>query len=125
MSILGTASYMKFPFEIGAHGAAVSPRRDHVREQIVQVLFTLYGERWYRPEFGVGIRTLVFEPSNEALAQLAKKRLLASLGEALAGEVDPKTLNVEVTPEEEKLMVTIGYTLAAINHTERQEFLIG
>src|SRR5262245_49577267 len=125
MSLLSTASYMKFPFEIGAQGAALSARREHVRQQIEQVLFTLYGERWYRPEFGVGIRTLVFEPNNEALAQLAKKRLLASLAEALAGEVDSKTLSVEVTPEEEKLMVTISYTLAAINHTERQQFLIG
>jgi hypothetical protein len=125
MSILSTANYMKFPFEIGANGAALSMRRDHVREQIEQVLFTIYGERWYRPEFGVGIRTLVFEPNNDALAQLAKQRLLASLADALAGEVDPKTLSVDVTPDEEKLVVTISYTLAAINHTEQQKFLIG
>jgi phage baseplate assembly protein W len=116
---------MKFPFEIKAEGAVVSDRREHVREVIEQVLHTIYGERWYRPEFGVGIRTLVFEPNNDALAQLTKKRVLASLTDALAGEVDPKTLTVDVTSEEEKLAVTVSYTVAAINHTERQKILYG
>ena len=125
MSRLNNSNYMKFPFAISAHGAVRSTRREHVREQIEQVLFTLYGERWYRPEFGVGVRTLVFEPNNEALRQLTKKRLLASLAEALQGEVDPKTLSVEVENHEEQLLVTIAYTLATINHTELQEFLVG
>jgi len=125
MSILSAATYMKFPFEISQHGAVLSARREHVREQIEQVLFTIYGERWYRPEFGVGIRTLVFEPNNNALAELTKKRMLASLADALAGEVDPKTLSVEVVADEEKLIATITYTLAAINHTEQQKFVFG
>ena len=125
MSRLNNSDYMKFPFAIGENGTLRSTRREHVREMIEQVLFTLHGERWYRPEFGVGVRALVFEPNNEALVQLTKKRLLASLAEALSGEVDPKTLTVEVANEEEKLLVTIAYTLATINHTEHQRFLIG
>ena len=35
----------------------------HIREQIEQVLFTDPGERVFRPEFGAGVRRLVFEPS--------------------------------------------------------------
>lgn len=126
MSQLNNADYMKFPFAIGTDGAARSDRRAHVRENIEQVLFTVYGERWYRPEFGAGVRTLVFEPNNDALRELTRKRLLASLTEALAGEVDPRTLSVDVDPTEtaEKLLVTISYTLATINHTDHQEFLI-
>lgn len=125
MSRLNQALYMKFPLTIGVDGAAVSSRSLHVREQIEQVLFTDPGERWYRPDFGVGVRALIFEPNNPALWELTKKRLHASLSEALAGEVDPKTLSIDVQGEEEQLLITIGYTLAAINHAERQEFLIG
>ena len=126
MSQLNNADYMKFPLEIGPGGAAMSDRRAHVRENIEQVLHTAYGERWYRPEFGAGVRTLVFEPNNDGLREMTKKRLLASLAEALAGEVDPKTLTVEIDENEigEKLLVTISYTLATINHTEHQEFLV-
>ncbi|MGJ8677414.1 MAG: GPW/gp25 family protein [Akkermansiaceae bacterium] len=125
MSRLNNTEYMSFPFSIGNGGAAMSSRIDHVREQIEQVLFTMYGERWYRPEFGVGVRSLVFEPNNPGLWEVTKKRLLSSLADALAGEVDPKTLNVEVSGEEAELYVVISYTLATVNHTERQEFLIG
>ena len=70
---------MKFPFEIGEDGATLSSRLTHVREQIEQVLHTMHGERWYRPEFGVGIRTLIFEPNNVGLWEVTKKRLMASL----------------------------------------------
>lgn len=124
MSRLNNPDYMKFPLQIRAQGAVNSSRLDHVREQIEQVLFTLPGERWYRPDFGAGIRTLLFEPNNHVLWEVTEKRLLASLSEALIGEVDPKTLSVEVVGQDEKLLVTISYTLATLNHTERQQFLI-
>ena len=70
------------------------------------------------------MRTLVFEPNVSPLWTVTKKRLLASLGEALAGEVDPTTLDVDVEGIEEKLFITIAYTLATINHTEKIEFAI-
>ncbi|MCB1761064.1 MAG: GPW/gp25 family protein [Gammaproteobacteria bacterium] len=121
---LNSPDYMKFPFEIGADGAQVSARRQHIREQIEQVLFTDPGERWFRPEFGVGIRALVFEPNSSLLWEVTKKRLLASLSDALQGEVDPATLEIAVHGEEAQLLITIGYTLATINHTEKVEFAL-
>lgn len=125
MSQLNNADFMSFPLRIGAKGAQYSNRRDHVREQIEQVLFTHPGERWFRPEFGVGIRALVFEPNGNALWELTKKRLLASLAEALQGEVNAASLDVTVTGDHEKLLVTIAYTLATINHTEKLQYLVG
>lgn len=121
---LNNPDFMKFPLEIGAVGAVTSARRQHIREQIEQVLFTNPGERWFRPEFGVGVRALVFEPNGSVLWEVTKKRLLASLSEALAGEVDPKTLEVTVEGENAKLFIVIAYMLATINHTERLEFAV-
>jgi len=123
-TLLNNSDYMKFPLTIGANGAQTSARRQHIREQIEQVLFTNPGERWFRPEFGAGIRALVFEPNSSVLWEVTKKRLLASLSDALAGEVAPSALSVEVKGEGAQLIVEIIYTLATINHTERLEFAV-
>ena len=125
MTILNNSDFMKFPLSISAEGSVNSSRREHVREQIEQVLFTSPAERWFRPEFGVGVRALVFEPNGNALWEVTKKRLLASLSDALQGEVNPASLDVKVTGEEEKLLVVISYTLATINHSEKIEFVLG
>lgn len=105
-------------------GAAKSNRARHVREQIEQVLFTNPLERVFRPEFGAGVQALVFEPNSPALQGLTRQRLLASLTLALQGEVDPKTLQVDVESEDEKLRILISYTLATINQAEQHAFLV-
>ena len=123
---LPTQSCMRFPFEIGGDGAVTSDRARHVREQIEQVLLTIPGERVFRPDFGAGVRRLVFEPNNAALATVTEKRLRSSLEEALRGEVDPKTLQIEVTrtaEQSEALRIAIKYQLSAIGQAD--EVIIG
>ncbi len=122
---LNNPDYLKFPLTIGENGGVTSSRSHHVREQIEQVLFTAPGERWFRREFGVGARALVFEPNNHPLWEVTKKRLMASLGDALSGEVDPATLEVTVEGVEGELRVNIAYRLATINYSEKLEFVIG
>ena len=119
---LPTQSYMRYPFEIGADGAVTSDRVQHVREQIEQVLFTIPGERVFRPDFGAGVRRLVFEPNNAALAAVTEKRLRFSLEEALRGEVEPKMLQIEVTrpdDQSETLTISIGYRLSTIGEADK------
>lgn len=116
--------YLAFPLRVNNEGGETANRSRHIRDQIEQVLFTLPGERVFRPEFGAGVRALVFEPNSQGLWEITKKRLTASLADALRGEVDPKSLNVEVRGEEEKLMITIQYTLATIGHREQQSFVV-
>lgn len=122
MSGLSKSEYLKFPFTVGKDGPKTSSRTDHVREQIEQVLFTSPKERVFRPEFGVSVRRLVFEPNNIALRNTTIKRLNASLAEALHGEVDPRTLEIDVSNEDEKLIIHISYILAFINRQESHTF---
>lgn len=122
---LPRVAYMKFPFRLEGEGPATSTRMEHIREQVMQVLFTSPGERVFRPEFGFGARQHVFEPNAAPLWELARNRLFGSLAEALAGEVDPKTLKVEVGPgpdRPELLRVTITYTIAALQKEESHSF---
>ncbi len=124
-STLNNNDYLRFPFAITAQGAASSNRSQHVREQIEQILFTHPKERWYRPEFGIGVKALVFEPNNSALWELVKQRLLANLSESLKNDVLPESLKVDVSGSHEQLMITINYQIAALQHTETLQFLLG
>jgi hypothetical protein len=124
MASLSESQYLKFPFRIDANGPRTSSRSEHVREQIEQLLFTSPKERVYRPEFGVGIRRLVFEPNNAALWNITHKKLVSSLAEALHGEVDPKTLEVSIEHDDDKLIILISYKLAAINRRDSQTFTL-
>jgi len=122
---LSESQYLTFPFTVSTEGPKTSSRGEHVREQIEQVLFTSPKERVFRPEFGVGVRRLIFEPNNVALRSSTVKLLDASLAEALHGEVDPRTLKVEVSSEDEKLIIRISYILAFINRQESHTFTLG
>lgn len=126
-SRLPRTRYMAFPFRITETGSKTSNRADHIREQIMQVLFTSPGERVFRPEFGFGARQHVFEPNAIPLWEAVRSRLHGSLTDALAGEVDPKTLQVEVNAPEgspEQLLVRITYVLAALQKDESHEFTV-
>ncbi len=117
--------YTRFPFVMTKGGAETSERANHIREQIMQVIFTSPGERVFRPEFGFGARQHVFEPNAIPLWEAVRSRLHGSLVEALAGEVDPKTIRVTAgaPPDSpETLLVTITYVLAAIQKEETHEF---
>ena len=125
-NLLGESGYLAFPLRVGADGPASSLRSAHVREQIEQVLFTNPGERVFRPEFGAGLRGLVFEPTGSALREVASKRLRASLAEALEGEVDPRSLEIEVdSAGEDRVTLTIAYALATIGSREQHAFTLG
>jgi hypothetical protein len=116
--------YMAFPFRMDRDGAVTAGRFDHIRQQVEQVIFTSPGERVFRPEFGFGARRHVFEPNAPTLWDYAQNRLYGALSEALAGEVDPKTIHVDVgtTPDApEVLRVRIRYTIAAIQKEEVHE----
>ena len=127
MPKLTDPSYLAFLLKIGREGPGTARREAHVREQIEQVLFTAPGERVFRHEFGAGVKRLVFEPYTEALREMTRKRLSSSLTEVLLGEVDPRTLEIELAPSaqagaietEQRLDVTVSYRLATINREEK------
>ena len=123
-SLPGVA-YLAFPFRVGAAGAETAERAAHVRQQIEQTLFTAPGERVFRPEFGAGVKRLVFEPNSGALAGVVENNLRASLQVALQGEVDPATLRISSRQDPEapeRLVIEIAYALSAIGRQERHVF---
>lgn len=101
--------HMAFPFRIGIDGRTAPPADvdEHVRDEIVQLLLTNFGERPFLPSFGGGIRRLVFERNDEVSAGITKAQLSKSLTRWLGHRVQLIELNV--TAEESTLTVDLRY----------------
>ncbi len=102
------ATYLDFAFAVDVNGRTATTHDDeHVKDLIYQVLFTSPGERVNRPEFGCGLKQLVFAPASDALAA-ATQQLVHG---ALIRWLDPliSVQQVAVAIEEAALEVTVVY----------------
>lgn len=90
----------------------------HVRQLILQVLYTDPGERINRPDFGCGIRRMVFEPNHVASASLTQVAIVQALEKWLGTAI--KVENVKAVANEEKLEILVQYVLKA---TQERKFL--
>ena len=102
------AQFLDFPFHLDGRGrSAETGGDDHVRDLIYQVLFTNPGERVNRPDFGCGLKQLVFAPNSDALAastqQLVQGALLRWLEDVISVE------RVSVANIDATLEVTVVY----------------
>lgn len=89
----------------------------HIEQMIMQVLFTAPGERVNLPQFGCGLRQLVFSPLSSALAVNTEISVRQALGRWLAGLIDVGDVTARSSDdaggplEPGTLEITIAYTL--------------
>lgn len=101
-------AYVDFPFRFDGRGRTATTDRDGwVRDLIRQVLLTSPGERVNRPDFGCGLRRLVFTPNSEALATATQFQVQTALQRWLADVV--KVRDVRVEARDGELAVTVVY----------------
>ncbi|WP_419913163.1 GPW/gp25 family protein [Hoeflea sp.] len=81
----------------------------HVDQMLRQLLLTDPGERINRPDFGCGIRRMVFAPLNESAASLAQVTILTAIENFMSTVVE--TDKVEVKFESETIDIAIVYRL--------------
>lgn len=112
-----------FPFRIDpASGQAQQTSYEaHVRQMIRQVLLTSPGERADLPEFGCGVRQLLFAPHSEALDASAKIIIFQALERWLATHIKVKNVVVGPGPDESQLLIDIEYTLIETQTVKRTE----
>jgi phage baseplate assembly protein W len=97
-----------FPFHFDARGqTSLAGRDDHIRDMIELLLFTDAGERVNRPDFGSGLRQLVFAPNSPELAAALQFSVQAALQRWLGDLINLEEL--VVTSEGEKLHVLVRY----------------
>jgi phage baseplate assembly protein W len=90
----------------------------HVEQMMMQVLLTAPGERVNRPEFGCGVRRMVFAPNSVVSASLAQVSVVQALERWLGSVLTVE--DVEVVPVEERLDIKIRYRIRALGE---QRFL--
>ncbi len=114
----GAPRFFDFPFRIGGEGGVgLTNADDHVRDLIEVVLFTSPGERVNLPEFGCGLRNLVFAGNNEVLRGtvqfIVTQNLNRWLNDVLAVE------QVIVQNDEATLLIEIVYSLKRSRERQR------
>ena len=119
----------QFPFRIDpASGqAAQTNYQAHVDQMIRQVLLTSLGERIDLPEFGCGLRQLIFAPHSSALDSATNLIVLQALNRWLAGVI--KVQSVKVAPmaaldNPAQLQIQIQYTLLSTQSNNQLDVLV-
>jgi uncharacterized protein len=107
-----------FPFRIdpASQQTAQTSYATHADQMVLQLLLTTPGERVDLPQFGCGLRSLVFAPNNEALLATVKLRVIQGLNQWLAGVVNVVDVVLASdtdgsVPEPGTIQVTVTYTL--------------
>ena len=103
---------LKYPFAIDAGGGRAAEESDYeayIRQLIRQVLLTAPGERINRPNFGAGVRRMVFAPNNPATASLTQTLIYQALNQWLDSVI--KVEEISVSAENETLLITIHYMI--------------
>jgi hypothetical protein len=83
----------------------------HVEQMMRQVLFTAPGERVNRPDFGCGLRRMVFAPNSVVAASLLKVQIRQALDKWLGTLI--RVDDVVTHADGEVLRVTIVYLIKA------------
>lgn len=117
MNLLPRQDYA-YPFRVdpSSQQTAQAAYGAHVDQMVRQLLLTSPGERVDLPQFGCGLRALVFAPVSDALSATVQLRVLQALGQWLAGIVVPAQVTVassndSAAIEPGTLQVTVAYTL--------------
>jgi phage baseplate assembly protein W len=103
-----------YPFALDEGDGGLAQERDyarHVDQLIRQVLFTNPGERLNRPEFGCGLRRMVFAPNSDVTAGLTRVMVFQALEKWLGDLISVDEVKVEA--KEEILQVGVAYILKA------------
>ncbi|MEK7395615.1 MAG: GPW/gp25 family protein [Candidatus Poribacteria bacterium] len=105
-------SGIRYPFAIDAvigHLAEETDYATYVEQLIKQVLFTNPGERINRPDFGCGLRRMVFAPNSDVTANLTQITVLQALETWLGTIIQVDDVRVKAINE--ILEVRIIYTI--------------
>jgi phage baseplate assembly protein W len=105
---------IKYPFAIDAGLGRLAEETDyaaHVEQLIKQVLFTSPGDRIDRPDFGCGLKRMVFAPNSDVAASLVQVSVYEALTKWLAPVIDVSS--VKATAADDTLSVAIVYVLKA------------
>jgi hypothetical protein len=97
-----------YPWRYGARGRTAETNYDeHIRDMLELLIFTDPGERVNRPNYGSGVRQLVFAPNSPELAAALEFTMQAAIQRELGDLLSLEAL--EVSSEDASLRVLVRY----------------
>jgi phage baseplate assembly protein W len=120
-SLLRVGRFLDFPISVGNTGGLErTDADDHLRDLILQVLFTEPGERVNLPNFGCGVKRLVFAPNSEVLQASAQFLISQNLDKWLGDRISVEAVRLSSDPDEEYLLqIDIVYLVKASRITQQ------
>lgn len=111
-------NYLAFPFGMGSNGktSQVKSLEDHVRDELMQLVLTNIGERLFLPEFGTGVRRLVFNGADESKNGMVKAVINQAISRWLGDRMTLQDLAVDI--QNETVKVTIKYAVTGTNDSK-------
>ena len=107
-----------FPVTLDEQGeVAMAAHEEDVREAIRIILSTNYGERVMRPDFGAGLRALLFEPMTATTLSLAQHHVERALIE-WEPRIDLVSVDASFDagdPSRGRILIDIQYRVRATN----------
>ncbi len=105
--------FLDYPYGVSGKGTPNTTNPDdHLRDLILQVLFTNPGERVNLPEFGAGVQRLVFAPNGATLLTSTQFLISTNLQRWLGDRINVEQVNVTSEPgAEEQVTIEIIYTI--------------
>ena len=112
--------HLDFPFGISEQGGIrTAGDSDHIKDEIITVLLTAPGQRVNQPEFGCGLKELVFTGNSFVLSTMVDFKVAQALDRWLGDKIVADEVNVQAL--DEQLQIEILYT---VKETEEQDRVV-
>jgi len=117
-----------YPFVIDpvSGQAGQAPYATHVDQMIRQILLTTPGERADLPQFGCGLRQLLFAPNSDALQATTQLLIQRSLNLWLGNQITLQGVTVGPGPggDYSQIVVQIAYVLLETQTVQQTQVLV-
>jgi phage baseplate assembly protein W len=109
---------LRYPLSVDPARGRIAQEQDyaaHVEQLVMQVLMTAPGERINRPDFGCGVKRLVFAPASDVTATLAQATIYQALTTWLSALIVVN--EVSVSADGPTLLIRVAYVVKAVGQT--------
>ncbi len=105
------------PFPFNAEGVFYSTytTKEQVKSNLLNVILTEPGERVYKPEFGVGLRSFLFE--NEIETSVLEERIKTQINYYVS-EVELTSVNAYKEINSHELRISVSYKMRSDNSSD-------
>jgi Bacteriophage baseplate protein W len=113
--------FLDFPLDVAGNGTLrTTDPDDHLRDLILQVLLTEPGERVNLPDFGCGLKRLMFAPSDEIVRSTTQFLVTENLERWLGDRIELEDVAVTSEPgEEERIQIEVAYVVRQTQAVQR------